>query len=270
MTEYDYSPEGYQRYMETQNRIARWIDNTEAHHRAFRVPFGPRSDVDEDDLDGMSEAEEAIPSGASAGGWYESKRRTGTRNISAHPPPPPLLYHPQPHAPRLAPPPAYPPALASAPVGYNYSSQAAYISPPASPPQPQVIIHSAPRHHSRSHHRSSRRTSSSGSKMKTYILPPPGSVGPPIPVPSAPSYGYPGAQPPPPPGMYTYPQTGLPYTSASPYATQPPYSPVGSPPVGSPSIISPTPSTAPPYYAQPGTSYVIMPKKGKHIRVTYV
>ncbi|KAK7453466.1 hypothetical protein VKT23_011739 [Stygiomarasmius scandens] len=45
MTEYDYSPEAYQRYMDTQNRIARWVDNTNAHAHEFRHPFGLRSDI---------------------------------------------------------------------------------------------------------------------------------------------------------------------------------------------------------------------------------
>ncbi|KIK55443.1 hypothetical protein GYMLUDRAFT_840419 [Collybiopsis luxurians FD-317 M1] len=258
MTEYDYSPAAYQRYMETHDRIARWVDNTEAHHSSFRVPFGPRSDIGEDDLDGMSEADEALPSGASAGGWYESRRRAGGRNTSA-PLPPPLLYQPQPYAPS----PMYPAALASAPVGYGYPSAApgVYMSPPVSPPvSPQIIIQSVPKN--RSHrHRSSKRSSSSSSKTKTYIIPPPGSVGNPMQIPS--SYGYSGA--PPPPGTYSYPQSALPYTSGSPYSTHP-FSPIGSP-----SAMGPSPP--PPYYApqpQSGTpgTYVIMPKKGRHLRVT--
>lgn len=35
MTEYDYSPEAYDRYMRTQQRIAQWVDNTEAHRPEF-------------------------------------------------------------------------------------------------------------------------------------------------------------------------------------------------------------------------------------------
>ncbi|KIK55444.1 hypothetical protein GYMLUDRAFT_76523 [Collybiopsis luxurians FD-317 M1] len=46
MTEYDYSPEGYQRYLDTQRRISRWVDDTNAHSSEFRAPFGARSDVD--------------------------------------------------------------------------------------------------------------------------------------------------------------------------------------------------------------------------------
>ncbi|KAF9064502.1 hypothetical protein BDP27DRAFT_1425791 [Rhodocollybia butyracea] len=144
MTEYDYSPAAYQRHMETQNRIAKWVDNTEAHHDIFRTPFGPRSDVGDDDLDGMSDADEAIPSGASAGGWYESKRRSGART-GGLPPPPPMLYSPQP---MMAPNAMYPAAMASAPVGhYPYPSQV-YMSPPASPST--IILQTSSKHHHRS------------------------------------------------------------------------------------------------------------------------
>ncbi|KAI3596396.1 hypothetical protein WG66_003114 [Moniliophthora roreri] len=45
MTEYDYSEEGYRRYLDSQNRISRWVDNTNSHSREFRPPFGARSDV---------------------------------------------------------------------------------------------------------------------------------------------------------------------------------------------------------------------------------
>ncbi|KAF9064503.1 hypothetical protein BDP27DRAFT_1425792 [Rhodocollybia butyracea] len=45
MTEYDYSPEGYQRYLDTQRRISNWVDNTNAHANEFGSPFGGRADV---------------------------------------------------------------------------------------------------------------------------------------------------------------------------------------------------------------------------------
>lgn len=41
MTEYDYSPEAYERYLATQARIARWVDNTEQHAHEFRAPGVP-------------------------------------------------------------------------------------------------------------------------------------------------------------------------------------------------------------------------------------
>ncbi|KAF8905525.1 hypothetical protein CPB84DRAFT_1745462 [Gymnopilus junonius] len=39
MTEYDYSPEAYQRYLATQNRIANWVDHTEQHRSQFEHAF---------------------------------------------------------------------------------------------------------------------------------------------------------------------------------------------------------------------------------------
>lgn len=45
MTEYDYSEEGYKRYLETQQRISRWVDNTNSHSNEYKSPFGARSDV---------------------------------------------------------------------------------------------------------------------------------------------------------------------------------------------------------------------------------
>ncbi|KAJ3740644.1 hypothetical protein DFH05DRAFT_1463176 [Lentinula detonsa] len=256
MTEYDYSPAAYQRYMETQNRIAKWVDNTEAHHEAFCVPFGPRSDMGEDDLAGISDAEEAIPSGASAGGWYEEKRRNGARkNVVA--PPPPIFYHSQPAAPA----PMYPGALASAPVNYNYPTPGGYTSPPATP---QIIIQTVPKHRSHRHHDSKRSSSAESRKAKSktrmYVLPSSASAAPPMQM-QPPSYGYPGAQPP--PGSYNYP-----LHSAGPYSANPAYAPPPpsfSPPVSGHPMMSPSPSPSP-YYSQPG-GYVIIPPKGQHVRV---
>lgn len=37
MTEYDFSPEACDRYMRTQQRIAQWVDNTEAHRSEFKL-----------------------------------------------------------------------------------------------------------------------------------------------------------------------------------------------------------------------------------------
>ncbi|KAK2461959.1 hypothetical protein APHAL10511_006422 [Amanita phalloides] len=42
MTEYDFSPEAYDRYIANQRRIAHWVDNTELH----RAEFNPATDPD--------------------------------------------------------------------------------------------------------------------------------------------------------------------------------------------------------------------------------
>lgn len=46
MTEYDYSPEAYERYLATQTRIANWVDKTEQHRPQFQpaVPSGSPPD----------------------------------------------------------------------------------------------------------------------------------------------------------------------------------------------------------------------------------
>ncbi|KAJ7588093.1 hypothetical protein C8J56DRAFT_65089 [Mycena floridula] len=43
MTEYDHSPEAYQNLRATQERIARWVDETEANKERFESPFGGHS-----------------------------------------------------------------------------------------------------------------------------------------------------------------------------------------------------------------------------------
>ncbi|KAJ7600049.1 hypothetical protein C8J56DRAFT_909451 [Mycena floridula] len=41
MTEYDYSPEAMEKFMANQQRIAKWVDNTEAHAHEFCAPDVP-------------------------------------------------------------------------------------------------------------------------------------------------------------------------------------------------------------------------------------
>lgn len=45
MTEYDYSPEAYDRYLATQNRIANWVDKTEQHRAEFQSATTGPSDL---------------------------------------------------------------------------------------------------------------------------------------------------------------------------------------------------------------------------------
>lgn len=39
MTEYDYSPAAYERYLRTQNRVSNWVSHTKAHERQYSNPF---------------------------------------------------------------------------------------------------------------------------------------------------------------------------------------------------------------------------------------
>lgn len=41
MTEYDYSPDAYNRYLHTQNRVSNWVSQTKAHERQYANPFVP-------------------------------------------------------------------------------------------------------------------------------------------------------------------------------------------------------------------------------------
>ncbi|KAL4246672.1 hypothetical protein ABKN59_008858 [Abortiporus biennis] len=44
MTEYDYSPDAYERYMENQNRVSNWVHNQANHAPRYGNPFIPRSE----------------------------------------------------------------------------------------------------------------------------------------------------------------------------------------------------------------------------------
>lgn len=43
MTEYDYSPEGYARYLATQNRVSNWVTDQASRAQQYSTPFGARS-----------------------------------------------------------------------------------------------------------------------------------------------------------------------------------------------------------------------------------
>lgn len=39
MTEYDFSPEAYERYLATQNRIVKWVEQIDQHKAEFENPI---------------------------------------------------------------------------------------------------------------------------------------------------------------------------------------------------------------------------------------
>jgi len=43
MTEYDYSPEGYERYMATQSRVSNWVNSQAQCAHQYQSPFVPRN-----------------------------------------------------------------------------------------------------------------------------------------------------------------------------------------------------------------------------------
>ncbi|KAK7438197.1 hypothetical protein VKT23_018127 [Stygiomarasmius scandens] len=280
MTEYDYSPEAYQRYMDTRSRVARWVDNTEAHSHEFRSPFGMRSDIGEEEMEDMSREMH----GSHYGG--HSRRRGSPledfNDMSAglstvgfdtgapipHPPfqaTVPQSYAPAPRAPG--------PLPAQASYGSLYPS---YLPPhqgqsttyPPSPlvsacatPPPPIVIHKVSRHHSRHHrdhhHHSSSHTSSdsrskSKSRPRTYIIQPSPSSAP-MQYTVAPS-SYPGQY-----GVNP-PQTAPVGYVTGGYSSAPVVTATGG-------VVSPTPTYGYNQASVPG--YVIVSPKGRDVKVVY-
>jgi hypothetical protein len=87
MTEYDWSPEALDAYNKTQIRIARWVDDADAHAHEYKSPFVPPSDSG--DSDATVHARPYLPH---------------RRSVSVGPPggynpvPAPPTYPPQPYA----------------------------------------------------------------------------------------------------------------------------------------------------------------------------
>ncbi|THU77752.1 hypothetical protein K435DRAFT_890679 [Dendrothele bispora CBS 962.96] len=59
MAEYRFYPDARRR---VEMRVTRWVDDTNAHSHEFRVPFGTRSDIEEDDSSLDSDVHELLDS----------------------------------------------------------------------------------------------------------------------------------------------------------------------------------------------------------------
>ncbi|KAL0579209.1 hypothetical protein V5O48_002771 [Marasmius crinis-equi] len=253
MTEYDYSPEGYHRHLETQQRIARWVDTAEAHRHQFSTPFGPRSDVDEgEQWDGVdrSRADNDRPRGLS------------TRGPSSQ------FYYPSPA-----------PTMAAAPTQpWHQTRDPSSVHYPHQPPALTVITPHSKRKSSKSH---KSHKSSSRARQQTYIIQ--------SPIPSIPT----GAVAPLPPSRYGSPNipavtyittdhTGYPVTHTAPlhqipgsvYSYSTPPAATSSPPMYSnpPPMMSPyTTPTASPLpgspYRPPQPNVVFLPPNTRTIQV---
>ncbi|KAL0068892.1 hypothetical protein AAF712_003885 [Marasmius tenuissimus] len=265
MTEYDYSPEGYQRYLETQDRISRWVDTAEAHRHQFKTPFGLRTDVVESEQwDGVSRT---------------SRRDDDRRSTTRAGPPPPPLYHPTPvPAAGMTPSPAQTwHQTRGEPTGVQYQQQ-----------QPAYVITQQSKRKSSKSHKSHKSSSRSRPPPTTYIIHTPG-------VPPMPT-----VQPPPPPGQYgpssntssvtyiTTDHTGYPVTHTAPlhqipgsvYSYSTPPAVASSPPVYAnpppPPMMSPytSPPTSPPlpgsyHHPQPNVVYLPPNTRTRTIKVMY-
>ncbi|KAH9486991.1 hypothetical protein JR316_0001057 [Psilocybe cubensis] len=98
MTEYDYSPEAYERHLATQNRIANWVQHTEQHRPQFenaRSPSPPQRTRHHQPPRPLY-IHPPSPASDSSEGYAH---RPGPMPLSSppimmYPPPPPMLIHP--------------------------------------------------------------------------------------------------------------------------------------------------------------------------------
>ena len=108
MTEYDYSPDALERYLATQTRIARWVDETEQHRPQFQHAVHQHH--------------------------REPSRRHRPSQIYVQPPaPPPTESSSSSSEDNL------PPLPVSAPAMYPAQPQARYSAPPPPPPMMQMV-----------------------------------------------------------------------------------------------------------------------------------
>lgn len=140
MTEYDYSPEAHRRHLQTQDRIAKWVDQTEQELSRSRSQPHP-------------------PSSSSSSRRVDHRRRSESHNPSTRSPPPPPhypIFQPSYHSPSTilpghsissAPSPQprsmsvprqhRPPSLHAPPGPPIYQNPAMYSIPGVSAPLPQ-------------------------------------------------------------------------------------------------------------------------------------
>ncbi|KIM48255.1 hypothetical protein M413DRAFT_226400 [Hebeloma cylindrosporum] len=91
MTEYDYSPEAYERYLATQTRIANWVDKTEQHRPYFQpaVPSGsPPANPSRPSYDSLSKPKHSSPPPPARHHPQQYVQPQQRRQLYIHPPPP--------------------------------------------------------------------------------------------------------------------------------------------------------------------------------------
>lgn len=160
MTEYDFSPEAYERYLATQNRIANWVDKTEQHRAEFQSVAGGPQDLSRSGPVSSSKPKRSSPS--------PPRRHHSDKpnQLVIHPPPPESdssdSYYEGP----------WPPG----PFSPQYPTQQPLLSPPLMSP---TFITSSQRvshhHRHRSHHH--RRSHSQHSPAYYSLVSPPLSPG---------------------------------------------------------------------------------------------
>ncbi|KAF8060653.1 hypothetical protein FPV67DRAFT_301281 [Lyophyllum atratum] len=139
MTEYDYSPDAYERYMQTQHRIAQWVDQTEEHRPEFDENGEPHRRPSR--LQRPSNRQQSHS-------MYQPRRRRGSSSSSSSSSSEP--YSNSPISPGPMPVPTF---------------QSMYVQPQTTPPMTTIYPpqHPDSRHHSSSHHH----------RSPKYIMTPP-------------------------------------------------------------------------------------------------
>ena len=185
MTEYDYSPEAYERYLATQNRIAHWVDNCEQHRAEFQSA-----------VPNVAEAHMRAGGHSSYGSGHKLKRSPPPspthHNHHGHSQPPRQLFihAPPPESesseeygdgpgpmPLPSPGMIYAPQAAPHPQGYHPMMGQPMLSPPMMMPPsymvpPQHGHHKSSHHHHRSHSQHRSRSSHHSSAYYPMASPP--------------------------------------------------------------------------------------------------
>ncbi|KAG5653394.1 hypothetical protein H0H81_000781 [Sphagnurus paluster] len=221
MTEYDYSPEGYERYLQTQNRIAQWVNQTEEHRREFTPEGEPHSRP--------SLFQRLTRRRRSHSGHGHRRRRNSTSSSSSSSA---SLPEPYPDSPRS---PGPMPILTPQPI-YPQPQTAPLISPYFHPK-----VSGARHHHSASHHVLPQYTTVPNSAPAQTYPYPYGNAGAPQQIITTGTYIYPTK-----PSVGPR-QTAYPYPVSRTAPTTPyPYYPSQTQPLTSPPVQYPNTSAYPP------------------------
>ncbi|KAF8971363.1 hypothetical protein BDZ97DRAFT_1236515 [Flammula alnicola] len=164
MTEYDYSPEAYERHLATQNRIANWVDTTEQHRPQFEHAVGPSAAMRprQPSYDSYSKPKRSPPTSplrqqyANGGHHWQQQQ---PRQLFVHAPPPPDSESSEEYGdgPGPMPLPLASPGMMFAPQHGGAAPGAFHhMAPPMVSPPPMMMpptYMTAPHHRPSAHHR---------------------------------------------------------------------------------------------------------------------
>ncbi|KAF8961035.1 hypothetical protein BDZ97DRAFT_1268607 [Flammula alnicola] len=163
MTEYDYSPEAYERHLATQNRIANWVDTTEQHRPQFEHAVGPSAAMRprQASYDSYSKPKRSPPTSPlrqqyGNGGHHWQQQQP--RQLFVHAPPPPDSESSEEYGdgPGPMPLPLASPGMMFAPQRGGAPGAFHHMAPPMVSPPPMMMpptYITAPHHRPSAHHR---------------------------------------------------------------------------------------------------------------------